>query len=196
MWGGGEARRTLRERVFDREVAEVCCDSTLPLLHAVVKWAKAVSRTGDTQDEDRSDWPIVLETNSAATFESVRAFVARVLPTRQVIASTEVDPSKDPLWYPRLLCYDTTHESVYTLRSLVETKQADPAKCCVVFDQKEGVERIKELEERFGRIQALCSAYIYDDILRQIRTWLREGHSADDIQQELDRQYGYLHSHS
>jgi hypothetical protein len=35
----------------------------------------------------------------------------------------------------------------------------------------------------------LGSAVLYDDVLRQCRVWARLGHSAKEIQQELDARY-------
>ncbi|KAA0158933.1 hypothetical protein FNF31_05103 [Cafeteria roenbergensis] len=38
-------------------------------------------------------------------------------------------------------------------------------------------------------LEVICAAALWDDLLRAVRTWAREGHTADDIQAELDRRF-------
>lgn len=43
--------------------------------------------------------------------------------------------------------------------------------------------------------ELICASVMYDDILRQIRVWVRAGFSADDIQAELDLRFGDVLEH-
>ena len=38
----------------------------------------------------------------------------------------------------------------------------------------------------------VCSAVVYDDLLRQVRVWTRLGHTPEQIQGDLDFRYGPL----
>ena len=38
----------------------------------------------------------------------------------------------------------------------------------------------------------ICSAVVYDDLLRQVRVWTRLGHNPEQIQEDLDFRYGPL----
>ena len=35
----------------------------------------------------------------------------------------------------------------------------------------------------------ICTAVVYDDLLRQVRVWARLGHSPTEIQSELDERF-------
>ena len=43
-----------------------------------------------------------------------------------------------------------------------------------------------EDDSKVDECTAICSAFIYDDLFRQVRVWARMGYSAEDIQYELD----------
>ena len=40
-----------------------------------------------------------------------------------------------------------------------------------------------------GPIMRICTAVLYDDLLRQVRVWARLGHSPTEIQDELDSRF-------
>lgn len=111
---------------------------------------------------------------------------------------------------PRLIYYSTTAETVNAVQvrwpalavahgtaahariaqALVAAGAADPANTCVLLDKPEGVAALDDLVARSGhQFLALCSAEIYDDLFRQVRAWVRQGHSATEIQEELDARY-------
>ena len=38
-------------------------------------------------------------------------------------------------------------------------------------------------------VHIICTAVVYDDLLRQVRVWARLGHSPTEIQSELDERF-------
>jgi hypothetical protein len=95
---------------------------------------------------------------------------------------------------PRLIYCTTTAESVNAAQSLVAAGAVNPAKCCVLLDDAWGVKAVQNLVSETGhRFHAICSAVLYDDILRQCRVWARLGHSAEEIQEELDAKFAHIH---
>lgn len=94
---------------------------------------------------------------------------------------------------PRLIYCSTTSESINAVKSLVDAGQVDASKCCVLIDEPDGIEALQSLIEDTGhRFEVICSAIIYDDLLRQIRGWARVGHSAAEIQRELDVKFEHI----
>jgi len=94
---------------------------------------------------------------------------------------------------PRLIYCNTTAESINAVKSLVAAKSVDPSKCCVLIDEPDGVEALQDLVERTGyRFEVICSAIIYDDLLRRVRGWARLGHTPKEIQSELDRKFAHI----
>ncbi|KAL1523608.1 hypothetical protein AB1Y20_018544 [Prymnesium parvum] len=91
----------------------------------------------------------------------------------------------------------------------------NPSRCCALLDRAESVEALEdahdeghnrhaelhaELSESLheaatkeahqpSRVHIICTAVLYDDLLRQVRVWARLGHSAQEIQSELDSRF-------
>ncbi len=94
---------------------------------------------------------------------------------------------------PRLIYCNTTAESINAVKSLVAAKSIDPSKCCVLIDEPDGVEELQNIVKRTGhRFEVICSAIIYDDLLRRVRGWARLGHTPEEIQAELDRKFAHI----
>jgi hypothetical protein len=50
-----------------------------------------------------------------------------------------------------------------------------------------------ELDLGRSAFKMICSAVIYDDLLRQVRIWIRMGYAPQDIQNELDQRYSAIY---
>ena len=94
---------------------------------------------------------------------------------------------------PRLIYCSTTAESINAVKSLVAAKSVDPSKCCVLVDEPDGVDALRDLVEKTGyRFEVICSAVIYDDLFRRVRGWARLGYTPKEIQSELDRKFAHI----
>jgi hypothetical protein len=112
---------------------------------------------------------------------------------------------------PRLVHMDTTAATVNAVEALIAAGEVQAGGCCALMDRLEGVQALertlrqksqfvesqrhqwttqpdKEFDELSG-LQIICSSSIHDDLFRQVRLWARMGHSATDIQKEIDAQF-------
>ena len=75
-------------------------------------------------------------------------------------------------------------------------KALDVSRTLVVVDHQWGAREIRRLTTPGGgekdEVEVLCTAVLYDDLLRQVRGWVRIGHSDAAIQKELDARFGYI----
>ena len=96
--------------------------------------------------------------------------------------------------------YKTTAETVNAVYALAKAKEIHGESTCVMVDKMEGAKALHALpsygaggwedkavtEVAKDGLHVVCSAMIFDDLLRQVRGWARLGHSAKEIQAELD----------
>ena len=101
---------------------------------------------------------------------------------------------------PKIIYYKTTAETVNAVYALAKAKEIHAESTCVMVDKMEGAKALHSLQS-YGEggwedkavkeavdngLHVVCSAVIFDDLLRQVRGWARLGHSAKEIQAELD----------
>ena len=66
-----------------------------------------------------------------------------------------------------------------------------PNYCCALLDRSEGLAGINQLSEEVGtRVPVICSAVVYDDLLREIRIRILSDESDAAIQTWLDSRLG------
>ena len=85
------------------------------------------------------------------------------------------------------MCHTSTAATVNAVRALVSSGGVEASLCCAVVDKKLGHDALREI---ITDHQIVCSAIIHDEILRTVRTWTRQGHSSESIQETLDCMYG------
>eukprot|EP00127_Corallochytrium_limacisporum_P006520 Clim_evm51s229 gene=Clim_evmTU51s229 len=91
--------------------------------------------------------------------------------------------------FPRLIYRRTTAASVNAVRALLNRSITQYPPTCALLDKKEGLEYLENVDKERYRLNLICSAAIYDDLFRQIRTWLRHGYRDIDIQQDLEKHF-------
>lgn len=175
---GGSTPLTLRDRIKIKKEADVLIDAKAPLLLAILKWCHKTIK---------KDKRVVLDA-TPEHFNSLKQILNHfdyvVLDMQETSDKKNLKELKD---IPRLIYHPTTSATVNAVFALISSGQADPAKCCVLINSPFGLEHLQDLKDEFGhQFEAICAAEIYDDYFRQVRVWSRVGHSAGEIQQELD----------
>jgi len=188
----------LRDRALNRQEIDVFIDSRVPVLKAVLKWAEKV--TGDCK-------VIYFETTNQAYFRQLQRLMGTfgftilgnpagyhhnstiqdMLDSNPDLRPTEISEDELQSAVPRLIYYSTSAQSVEAAFTLCRSEEADAKRCCVVVDKYSGHLNLENLSEKSGKqLSIICPALIYDDLMRQVRVWARQGYSASTIQAELD----------
>ena len=86
---------------------------------------------------------------------------------------------------------------MYVCVCVCTCKALDVSRTLVVVDHQWGATELRRLTTPGGsgtqdEVEVLCTAVLYDDLLRQVRGWVRIGHSGAAIQKELDARFGYI----
>ncbi|KAJ3160146.1 hypothetical protein HDU86_000982 [Geranomyces michiganensis] len=176
---------TLRQRVRFRHEVDILVDSKLPILTEIIQWADRAAKPGWWQDRK-----VVFETDSQEYFHNLSALLQTY--GFSVLDISEVS-SEEADRLPRLIYYRRTAGTVNALRATLDTTDSPPLLCCVI-DTKEGLDTLSHLrsEPLPDTTTVICSAAIYDDLLRTIRTWTRMGYTPRQIQRELDVRSSYI----
>ncbi|KAI8591099.1 hypothetical protein BDZ88DRAFT_66388 [Geranomyces variabilis] len=176
---------TLRQRVRFRHEVDILVDSKLPILTEIIQWADRAVKPGWWQDRK-----LVFETDSQEYYHNLSALLRTygfVVLDISEVTSEEADR------LPRLIYYRRTAGTVNALRATLDTTDSPPPLCCVI-DTKEGLDTLTHLrtDPLPETTTVICSAAIYDDLLRTIRTWTRMGYTPRQIQRELDVRSSYV----
>ena len=146
-------------------------------------------------------------TVAAAMRQSAEAKLSRISALQEKLPEAPTPYAQ----LPRLVYLASTSETANAVQSLVRAGIADPSRCCAILDMHDGVHMLRALMSSEGAAKwapshrgvALAAAgenerplvdvvdcsTIYDDLLRQVRVWARLGHSAEEIQAELDARF-------
>lgn len=215
---GGTRAVTVRERIQLKKEVDVLIDAQAPLLLAILKWcARFVDERKtvvlDVTPRNYRPLQCLLESNGYTVLSPAEAGDQQVgnSGTSKAIsngsanssaAKNEDTPSKGesnsdstktvpPTRLPRLVYYPTTAATINAVHaSLTSGSVADPRQCCVLINSPFGIQHLSEIAEAEGeRFYPVCAAEIYDDYFRQVRIWTRMGHSAAEIQHELDARF-------
>ena len=195
LTGGGVAR-TLRQRIEERAEMNVVIDSQAIMLHEVLKWCRRqLSEPNRKDDGDEHEISkkipkkiLRFETSEPNFFNPLSALLDH-------FGYTVVDhcDSSACSSAPVLIHFPTTGETVNAVRALLKANALDPSRTLVVLEHAWGGREIQRMGgEGMGEVTVLCSAEVYDDVLRQVRGWVRIGHSDAAIQSELDARFGYI----
>ena len=102
--------------------------------------------------------------------------------------SEQTENTKHPVSIPKkIIYYKTTAETVNAVYALAKAKEIDGKYTCVLVDKMEGAKALHALPTRSGvgwedkavaeavddGLHVVCSAVIFDDLLRLIRGWVR-----------------------
>ena len=196
---GGGVKRTLRQRIEERAEMNVIIDSQAVMLHSVLKWCR--HQLSDTkQNEDSAEQAeeqefarkipkkiLRFETSEPDFFDPLSALLSR-------FGYTVVDHcDSSSVSAPALIHFPTTGETVNAVRALHKANALDVTRTLVVLEHQWGEREIRRIGgEAMAEMKVLCSAVMYDDVLRQVRGWVRIGHSDAAIQSELDARFGYV----
>lgn len=191
---GGTSFVTIRERIKLKQEVHVLIDSKAPLLLEILKWcARFVDARKtivlDVTPLNFHPLQLLLETNGYTVLTPAQAAELRA----SALASSPPTDKDNPATalLPRLVYYPTTAATINAVHaSLTAGNVASPSQCCVLINSPFGVQHLDEIAAAEGdQFFPICAAEIYDDYFRQVRIWTRMGHSAADIQRELDARF-------
>ena len=176
---GGGHRFTLREWIEWYREADILVDARAPLLAALLEWL------GQLPNASRL---VAFNTHHSIFFQNLKSIFADC--GYEVIDSTGLSKEDN---CPCLVYHRTTADTLHVVQALVTHHDVAPNYCCALLDRSEGLAGIKHLSEEAGdRIPVICSAVVYDDLLREIRTRILSDESDTAIQEWLDSHLGHL----
>ncbi|RLN87988.1 hypothetical protein BBJ28_00008861 [Nothophytophthora sp. Chile5] len=149
-------------------------------------------KEGDRDGESTADAESATQDDSKATAESGVSAQDKGKDTVKDKEKAAKNDSRKPTKLPRVLYHPTTAATINALHATLTSGNglSDPRRCCVLINQPFGLEHLDELADQAGQqFHPVCAAEIYDDYFRQVRIWTRMGHSAADIQRELDQRF-------
>ena len=141
-----------------------------------------------TKGSHRQDKVVILETPEQDLFRSIQGTLEQlgynVMDIEQAVALFGTTDN-----IPTLVYEKTTHDTIHTIRRLVEQKIARRQDVCAMCPRHQGlVERGDENDNNNNNteVASICSSDIYDRLFRSVRNAARNGQSYDEIQRELD----------
>ncbi len=174
---GGGYRYTLRGWIERYREADLLVDARAPLLEALLAWLEPHAERGGE---------VAFNTHHAGCFELLGAQLgARGY---RVVDSSTLAPEAA---CPRIVYHRTTADTVHVVRALVRHHGVPAARVCALIDRAEGLEAVAELADEIGSpVAAICSAGIYDALLRDVRERVLADETDDAIQAWLDARFG------
>ena len=172
---GGGHQYSLREWIEWYREADIMIDARAPLLASMLDWLNQLS-----PDVGRR---IVFNTHHSIYFQNLKKHLA-------VYGYDVVDAgalATDDPSCPRLVYHRTTADTLHVVQSLVEHHDVTPNLCCALFDRSEGLAGIEDLSNQMGqKIPVICSAVVYDNLLREIRARILNDETDNAIQAWLN----------
>lgn len=176
---GGGNRYTLRDWIEWYREVDIMVDARAPLLAAMLDWLHRLP-----PDVGRR---VVFNTHHSVYFQNLKKLLADY---GYEIVDSGVLSLDDPLC-PRLVYHRTTADTLHIVQALVEHHDVAPNLCCALLDRSEGLAGIEDLSNQMGqKIPVICSAAVYDDLLREIRTRILNDETDSAIQAWLDTLLG------
>lgn len=172
---GGGHQYTLREWIEWYGEANIMIDARAPLLAAMLEWLNRLPANAGSR--------IVFNTHNSVYFQNLKMLLADY--KYDVVDSGAL--TRNDFSCPHLVYHRTTADTLHVVQALVEHHDATPGFCCALFDRYGGLAGIEELSNQTGqKIPVVCSAVIYDDLLRNIRARILNDESDSAIQRWLD----------
>ena len=194
---------TLRKRIEKSHEMDVVIDSRAAIFNPILRWCEQT--VGEKRD-------LILHTNDENYFRTMkmwlRGYGYNVLDVSEVKHVSDdsdecaTDPDATPTKTPAIIYFKTTSETVNCVYALARAGEISGATTCVLINKIEGAKALQALPSSFSRyidksVQAIvedglhvvCSAIVFDDLYRQVRLWVRMGHTAVEIQGEIDERF-------
>ena len=118
--------------------------------------------------------------------------VARVAAVEAELAGVRAAEGGGWRRLPRLVYFASTSETANAAQSLIQAGVSDASRCCVIFDEHEGVDMLRVFTSQGGgggersaersggavsggrgEVEVVDCSVIYDDLFRQCRVWAR-----------------------
>lgn len=179
---GNTSNYTMRQQNDALHHADIILDAQAPLIQAIHKWIQGLPSSDEIKH-------VIFNTNNESYFDTVSAVLSKL--GYQVLrwSPTEELPSN----IPQLVYRDTTADTVETVRTLIDTQKVSSLLCCPLIDRVEGLNKFEEMKTELGEkaegLTSVCSAKLYSDLFKLVRTWVRMGFSKRMIQEELDAEW-------
>lgn len=174
---GGGHRFSLREWIEWYHEADILVDARAPLLEALLGWLGQLPDAGCR---------VAFNTHNSTYYQNLKSLFADY--GYEII---------DPIGFsmedncPYLVYHRTTADTLHIVQALVTHHDVAPNYCCALLDRSEGLAGINQLSEEVGtRVPVICSAVVYDDLLREIRIRILSDESDAAIQTWLDSRLG------
>jgi len=180
---GGGHRFTLKDFLSIRKEVDILIDAKKPLIHSILSWAKEYYGA-----DARGHKNIVFDTTNKRYFGTIK----KLLDSHgfNIIELGQV-PLNEERELPRLVYHDSTVDTVNTIKMLMDASLVKHTRCCALLDNKEGLEDVQNLNKSLpgNEVHHICSAVIYDDLFRKVRSLVRDDVPLVDIQQQVDDSY-------
>ena len=178
---GGGHRFTLREWIEWYHEADILIDARAPLLVTLLEWLEQLPDTSHR---------VAFNTHHSTYFQNLKSIFAGY--GYEIFDSIDLDKATN---CPCLVYHRTTADTLHVVQALVRNQVVAPDNCCALLDRSEGLAGINRLSEEVGTtIPAICSAVVYDDLLRQIRARVLSDESDAEIQAWLESRFGqFIH---
>lgn len=194
---GGGVSQTANEYIRELGLVDVVIDARKPLTHAMSKWVESVPdahvshiRGGAYQKltsilDYRKLRPVILWTPNESWFQSIRSELAPlgydVISYREGLRRYGKSGARR---LPLFVYEKSISDSVHTTNRLVEKGKTGKYNVCSLFPQHFNKNRGEE-EHQYASI---CSTTLYNRLFSWVRERALDGHSAMEIQRELDSQ--------
>ena len=174
---GGGHRFTLREWIEWYHEADILIDARAPLLAALLEWLEQLPQAGHR---------VIFNTHHSTYFLNLKSLFADY--GYEVIDPVNISIEDD---CPCLVYHRTTADTLHVVQALVTHHDVAPDYCCALLNRSEGLAGIKQLSEETGAgVPVICSAVVYDNLLREIRARVLNDESDVAIQGWLDSHLG------
>jgi hypothetical protein len=190
---GGGRQTTAREHTVELGLADVIVDARTPLLYSMTKWLEAfhqyVDKKGKNTTSKNTRWnkrkskAVILETPEEDWFLSIRDELDRFGYT--VMDRADALKEFGSLEGIPVFIYEkTTSETFHTVRQFVQLGMLHPKQVCAMCPRPWSLEAL--MGSRVPGVTYICSADLYDRLLRWVRDHALHGRTAEEIQKPLD----------
>ena len=133
---------------------------------------------------------IVVDTGSEEYFDSL-AQVLREAGFEALDATAVRGGREGARALPRLVYHGTTARTVAVTLAMIRAGAVDPGLTCAIVDTAAGRQELEAglRGSKGSRLEVICAASLWDDLLRAVRLWARQGIAFAEIQEELDARF-------
>ncbi len=160
---GEEGPYTLREQNEALHHADILIDAKNSLISEVAMWLQKT-----TPADSKT---VIFQTSNDDYFKTISKVLSKLgYKVKKWSPNSPTSPNT-----PHLIYLDTTADTIETTRTLIRTGKVSSENCCPLLDRINGLEKLDELKrelegEKGQSLSGICSAKIYSDLFRLVRS--------------------------